>query len=353
MRVLIVYNKLWPYRIPIFSLLAKKYDLTVAYSLGEIPNTKLNFKIVYIPIWKYKRFVIHQNNLIKFCNQFEVVISYGDISWLSLMILAFLKRSYGLIYWSIGVRASYNTKYNERSLWDNLRFYFFSKADALLLYSDFPLKRYIERGWDMQKLFIAHNTVKVNKIIKSNDCKDRILFIGTLYKEKGISNLLNAYLEAKNELRVVFDLHIIGEGMGYKSVKSFIQKNKLKESVILHGPITDECILSEHFKKSFACISPNQAGLSVLHSMGYGCPFITKRGAITGGEIFNISDGINGILYNHSDELKNIIIDINKNPTKYINLGNKALDYYYACRKPSDMADGIIKAIEFVSKNNN
>ena len=93
-----------------------------------------------------------------------------------------------------------------------------------------------------------------------------------------------------------------------------------------------------------------QAGLSVLESMGCGVPFITSENAITGGESFNIQHGVNGILMKNLGDLKNIILDISKDTSKYIKMGERAYRHYWECRKPQDMAQGIINAIEYTLK---
>jgi glycosyltransferase involved in cell wall biosynthesis len=103
------------------------------------------------------------------------------------------------------------------------------------------------------------------------------------------------------------------------------------------------------FQKTLACISPLQGGLSVLESMGYGVPYITDANAITGGEAFNIVDGKTGLRVNNMsiDKLKDIILDISSNKQKYIEMGNNAYKHYWSCRKPEDMAQGVIDAIEY------
>jgi glycosyltransferase involved in cell wall biosynthesis len=347
-KVLILYNNLWHYRLPIFSILGNKYDLTVAYSIGGDGDKSFNFKTIKFPIFRIGRFVIHKKNLSEFCKEFDIVIVYGDISWLSFMKLVFVRRTFGLIFWSIGVRASYDTKFNEKTIWDIVRFYLFSKADALVFYSQAPIVRYLQKGWDKRKLFVANNTVEVINTLNEDIEKDRILFVGTLYKQKGTPELLDAYLAAMTLNHSIPDLHIIGGGEGIEEVRAFVSKHNLSDSIFIHGPIYDERVLSDHFQKSYACISPNQAGLSVLKSMGYGVPFITKSNAITGGEIFNINNGVTGLLYEKESELTDIIIDIANNPERFVSIGRSAKEHYDSCRKPSDMANGLSEAIEYV-----
>ena len=113
MKVLILYNQLFHYRIPIFKLLAENVDLTVAYSLGKGTEEKLNFKVLKLPILKFGRFVIHKKNILKLCNEYDVVITYGDIAWLKLSTLPFRKfRKFKTIFWSPGVSASYDKKFD-------------------------------------------------------------------------------------------------------------------------------------------------------------------------------------------------------------------------------------------------
>ena len=113
------------------------------------------------------------------------------------------------------------------------------------------------------------------------------------------------------------------------------------------GAIYDFKKLEPYFRQSFACISPGQAGLTVLTSMGYGTPFITKVGAITGGEIFNIKNNENGIIYDQENDLTNIIIDIHKNRQKYITMGINARKFYMTNRRPDQMVVGLTEAIKY------
>lgn len=349
-KVLILYNRIWPYRIPIFEILNEKYDLTVSYSKDNSFNGNVKFKVVKLSGKQYSRFFVHKDSLHEYCKNFDVVVGYGDIGWLSLMLLLFKrKRTYKIILWGIGVRASYNSNYGEKNHWDKIRYFLMRKADAVLFYSNDPIKTYLNENFRKEKLHVADNTVKVNSIDKRVQ-RDNLLFIGTLYKQKQIYALLESFKLAKKQNDMIPILNIIGDGDEFENIKKWIVENNFEESIYLRGKIFDENQLCHYFSKAIACISPGQAGLSVLKSMGYGVPFITKKNAITGGEIFNIENGINGVLYENNDELKNLILDISNNRDKYIEMGKKAKDYYDACRKPEDMAAGLIGAIEFVGK---
>lgn len=349
-RVLILYNYLFHYRIPIFKLLAEKYDLTVAYSFGSDNNGNFNFNIEKKIAYKYKRIVIHKDNIYKYCQQFDAVIAYGDIAWLKVSTLALRKkRNFKLLFWGIGVSASYNKKFDSIKRWDGIRDFFCKKADGQIFYSEYPIYKYINRGYKKETLFVAPNTVEVLNITRNPIDKINIfLFIGSLYSEKGFQSLLENYKASYLINENIYPLIIIGDGQERQKIVDWISKNKLEEKIHLKGAIYDEKIISEYFNQAIACISPHQAGLSVLKSMGYGVPFITMNDSITGGEIFNIINNENGILYQNENDLKNILLDIMQNKQKYYNMGIVAKKYYRSFRTPQDMAKGLDNAINYV-----
>ena len=352
-KVLILYNKLFHYRLPIFQLLAEKCDLTVAYSLGPDSKEDLNFKIKKLPIFKFKRFVFHKTNVYQLCQGFDVVIAYGDIAWLKLSTLPFHNgRKFKVIFWSPGVSASYDKKFDTVTHWDSVRDFFYRRADALVFYTNYPLLKYKNRGFAPEKLFVAPNTVEVfNDKDNTVPNKDSLLFIGTLYMEKGILTLLENYKTANLTNPTILPLNIIGGGDEFEKVKSWIIENNLVNKISLLGSIYDVEEKSNYFKCAFACISPVQAGLSVLESMGYGVPFITMNDAITGGERLNIQNGVNGVLMEDTGQLKDVIIDISKNKEKYLEMGKNALKYYMEGHKPQDMANGLYEAVDYVLKH--
>lgn len=350
-KVIILYNKIFHYRVPVWNLLAEKCDLTVTFSEGngKIPEgIDCNFKIIPLPAWSFKdRLVIQKKNIRKLVRNYDVVIAYGDIAWLKFSTLPWFNRT-KVIYHTLGVSASYTKGYDSNHHWDIIRKFFYSKADALAFYTSHPIEKYAAMGIPREKMFEAPNTVKV-EVIDNVKEKNTILFIGTLYREKGLQNLLDAYarLKKKHDMPV---LNIVGGGPDYDIIKEWVCDQNLQDNIILHGAIYDPKQKAHFFAQSLACISPLQAGLSVLESMGYGVPFITTRNAITGGEIFNIHDKVDGVLMDSIDQIDEVLEDIYINPDKYCEMGNRAKLYYQNNRTPQNMADGLWKAIQYVLK---
>ena len=352
--VLILYNYLFHYRIPIWNILAEKYNLKVIYSYPakEEVVKQCNFETEYIPVKSLSKLLYHEKKISEIAKEYDVVLSDGQVTFIDYSWLALRKRNYKLIYWCIGAPASYGRHYGEAGKgYYMVNDFFHRRADAMVFYSDVPIPLHLERGYKEEAMFVANNTVRVRKLDIDWAEKKSLLFIGTLYLEKGLQLLLDSYKEAFSKTENVLPLTIVGGGSEYEKVCQWIKDNNLSEHITLTGPIYDEAKKSEFFAKSIACISPLQAGLSVLESMGYGVPFITSEDAITGGEAFNIINNVNGLRMSNIAQLSSVICDISNNPQKYIEMGKKAHEHYWSCRKPEDMASGLIDAIEYVLKN--
>ena len=220
-------------------------------------------------------------------------------------------------------------------------------SDAAIFYTDYPVLKYIKSGIKKEKLFVAHNTVEVQPLRMCNE-KDIFLFVGTLYRAKGLDLLIESYSELANYLTQCPKLVIVGGGDEYNSILQWVNEKKLNDKIILTGPIYDEDKLAEYFSKAILCISPNQAGLSVQKAMGYGVPFVTKKDAYTGGEIFDIINGKNGILMDDESELYNILLDASNHPQKYYEMGINAKTFYDSNRTIEHMAQGVLDAIDYV-----
>lgn len=341
-KVVIYQDKIMPYRVEIFNLLAKQVDLTIVYADGKLPDG-IKFKTLKTEIKKIHGYTFLGKTYRKLEKQSDVVVLPLTQGIINTRIKLKSKKH---VFWGIGVPAAYNCRFDSIGDYDTLS-KLSKKANCCLFYSDYPIKKYKGLGYDTKKMFVASNTVSIPKINLREE-KKGILFVGSLYPQKKIDELLIAYNEVYKKNISLPNLTIIGNGSMYDWIMDYCEENKIADKVNLVGEIYDENILKEYFADSLVCISPDQAGLSVLKSMGYGVPYVTHRNAITGGEIFNIIDGVNGVLYDSAEELVDIITDITDNKRKYIEYGMSAYDYYWSQRKPETMVKGFVDAIKFI-----
>ena len=349
MKVLVINPLIPDYRLPIFNILGTEVDLTILHSGKYRQEDHLSFQQIILPIKKIGPFFVYPVNIHKICKKFDVVISEANIRYLDRNLLIINPfRKYKWITWGIGVSASYDKKFDEDLKTDFIRHLIFKNANAQIFYSDYPVKKYIKAGFNPESLFVANNTTQVIYNENIQFIKHKLLFVGTLYKQKKIYELLESYLEFSKYSSEIIPLHIIGYGSEYDNIKKWINENSMSNHIVLHGSIFDQTILEKHFREAFACISPGQAGLSVLTSMGYGTPYITRKDAITGGEIFNIVHDFNGTLYNSDKDLVNILKDISADPAKYIKMGLNARAHYLKHRSPTQMAQAFLDACNYV-----
>lgn len=351
-RVLLIQSVLQKYRTPIYLLMQKEVDLTLAYTEKNNINTP-QLKCICLPSIKLGKLCI-QRHLYKILNQYDVVISQPHFSNVRICLLSFLPRKFKLVTWDIGVRASYKTRFDlskKPSFSNRLLSIIHERADACIFY----MKETIEywgkyKRIDANKYFEAHNTVAVADFgeLPPFESRDSFLFVGSLYAQKGIGEMIEAYFVAKRKIGDLPKFIIVGKGEEKVNIENQIKDAGLDKDIILCGAIYDERILKDYFLSALLCISPKQAGLSVPKSLGYGCPFVTRPDAITGGERDNIVDGYNGFFYRSLEELSDLLVDVARNKEKYGSLSLNAHNYYLHNCTPEKMANGALAAINYV-----
>ena len=348
-KLLILQNELSAYNVPVYNIIAEQYDLTVGYyqkdkSKEECKFTKKHFETKTLgPLCFVK-------GLRKFAKDFDVVSIIPDMHVVSYCLIPFLPHSYKLTNWSIGFRVSYVHPYvtsRKHTLADYVFKKIISHCDASIFYMEKAKEFWRGTNLVLKKVFVAPNTTKVQSIEVDPAKKKNFLFVGTLYKGKGLDLLLQAYKKAVDVASIDNELHIVGDGEERQSIEYYVKKNNLESKVVLHGAIFDEVLLAQLFSEALLCISPTQGGLSCPKSMGYGVPFVTKTSAITGGEIYHITPGVNGIMYQNDDELEGILIEASQHPDKYLEMGSKAKEYYDNNATIYHMAKGAMAAFSY------
>ena len=351
-RVLIIQDILYSYRVPILERVAREVDLEVA-CVSTDKSFETSFPVTLLKTRSLGN-ALRMPGLKAFCDRFDVVVLQPHLSRPSVCLLPFRRnRSFIPVSWDIGVRVSYRRHYSlERTMdWDD-RLYgrIMRRCAANIFYMPEPVDVWARRGIPREKLFVAHNTVAITQTPYSPEGRKDFLFIGKLYPEKRVDLLLDAFrdaYEAAGRPEAFPLLHIVGGGSEESVLMEKARRDGIDRQVIFHHPIYDEVLLAPLFQRSILCISPHQAGLSVLKSFAYGTAFATRRDAITGGEIFNIRDGENGVLYDDDPALTSILSDAVVHPEKYLEMGRAAHRFYATDASPETMAGGILAAVRY------
>lgn len=352
-KLLILQNELSAYNVPTFNEIARSFELTVGFYKEDKSKQYCNFKKIILKFKKIGPFICI-NTIRRIAKNFDIVCFVPDMHVLSYCLLPFGKRTYKVVNWGIGFRVSYEHPFvtnREHNILDRIYQIVVSACDASIFYMEKAKDFWKETSFDMKRVFVAPNTAEVYPFEFIPAKKRNLLFIGTLYRGKGVDLLLDSFKKAKDKTKKTIHLVIIGEGEMKDSINEYIQKNNLQDSVQLKGAIYDESRLAKEFQEALLCISPSQGGLSCPKSMGYGVPFVCRKDAITGGEIYHITNGVNGIRYESDIDLTNILADAMNCPEQYVEMGRKAKDYYDNNATIAHMAQGAINAFNYVIDN--
>jgi glycosyltransferase involved in cell wall biosynthesis len=347
-KVLIIQEVLLHYRIPLFNRIGRdsNIQLTVAYDRNfKFNNQKaVNFKTITFCNQKLGFFfkIRHLRKLIK---PFDHIIIMGDLHWLPTFIIALLfKKKSKIYFWGIGLSSQDGLKKN--LITDKLRFLLNDISSGTILYSPNVAQYYKENVTKKNQVFTARNTIEVQKFPFPVNHRTKIISIGSFKKYKNLGNLIVAFSQVINDLGKNITLDFIGDGEEEQSLKELVHFHNLNDRVIFWGRKENDKDIYPIISEALVCISPTQAGLAVLHSMAFGCPFLTSENAVTGGERFYIENNVNGYFYDGTvKKLAEKILWIVKNPEKNRQVARNAYDFYHNNCNINDFANSFIDII--------
>jgi len=336
-KVLLLQGYIPHYRIPIFNRLGAEKDinLTIAHSGKSVSEDGDSFKELIVPMLKWKNFKWQYK--IPNVSNYDIVVGSFDIHWLSSLWILFRKPT-KVVLWGIG---------KGRNKFVNLlRKRIVKRTDGLILYSDQDAEYFANDS--KKEIFIANNTLSIpNSVDYSSENKKYFIFVGSLYKGKGLETLIEAYSKLNNSS---FDLVIIGDGSERENIEHLVESKGLSERVHFEGFINDNTLLAEYYKYAICSISPHQAGLSVLQSMAFGVPFITRTDAYSGGEKLNIEHEISGYFYNTDQELVGFMQNLVDNGGEARRLGHNAFVHFNENRSVDNMVSGFLQCFKEIKK---
>lgn len=351
-KILIITNQIPHYRIALYEKLCDDFEVTVAHKGSVIDNSRFK-EIIYQekgigPFWSFKHSIISDD--------FDVVVAYLNVRLVNLYRLIFgKKKPFKIILNGIGVAASYTKKYDSGKAVAWITKQLVSRADASVFYDDYPVIKYSAMGVDPNKLFVAFNTVYVNEQylrLPDSRQRDTYLFIGSLYKEKGLKQLLEVYTEARKKRIDLPNLNIVGDGPDRSYAQYYIDKNDLQDNISILGQIEDDAQLQPIFISAICSISPGQAGLSVQKSFAFGVPFLTSRYPITGGEYTSIIENVTGFFFDGTNkDLLDKLVQI-KDRQDLDLVRENCREFYNRFRSPKVWKDGFSSAIHYALNKN-
>lgn len=121
-----------------------------------------------------------------------------------------------------------------------------------------------------------------------------IAFIGRLDARKRLDLLLEYYRGLKRT-HPATRLLVIGDGPGSDLVREAAAAD---QDIVWRGPVIAERLIAEDMRATHVVLLPGASGLSIVHALAYGKPFLTCGGpsAWHGPEIAYLEDGRNGML---------------------------------------------------------
>ena len=340
-KILITQNKILHYRKALFNMLCTIYDVTVLHSGTPSVNDGDFYKEIIVPMKKIGPFYLQSGVLSEIKKDYAAVVVMCDLHWVNNMLsLYFHSKKTKFIWWGSWLTDKYFV--------DKIKISLAKQADANIFYSEEAKNSFAVRHVPESKLFVANNTFDVGVRVNASEhpTKNRILFVGSLDERKENDILIKAFHNIIQNIDASINLTIIGEGITRTALEEMVAAYKLTDRVNFEGKITDTAKLRDYYAESIVSVSYGQAGLSVLQSLGYGVPFVTKKGAISGGEKTNIMDGYNGYFCeNNEQSLSDTLLKLCNNIDFARQLGANAYDYYSKHCTIENMVAGFQKAI--------
>ena len=341
-KILIQYNYILHYRKPFFNELSKYYDVTVLHS-GEAsvtPNDK--YKEIIVPVKRIGPFYL-QKNVIKEVrsNNYDIVIALFDVRWINTVLSVCFNKNSKFIWWGAWITKS--------KIANSIRLFFTKKSYSSVFYTNEAKKDFINYGISEDNLYVANNTFDVEHRIKSyeHEVKNTILFVGSLNKRKQNNILLKSFNNIIDKIPKDIKVIIIGDGKEGKYLKNLVTELGIDERVCFKREINDAEGLKKYYSEAIVSVSFGQAGLSVLQSLGFGVPFLTKKNAISGGEKYNIKHNMNSVFCEDDQKsLEEMLVYLCNNIEFSRKLGQNAYEYYSKYCTIENMVQGFRDSIE-------
>jgi glycosyltransferase involved in cell wall biosynthesis len=330
MNVVFLQASLSEYRIPLFRELSHNFNITVIYSSPTSSRQHVtcpspNLRFIQLPRscffslpWINSLFsVVHSID-------YDLLVIPDHFTWIQFSILRIFSIRTPVIWY--GLQKS------------RLPFYTFTKKFFFNLFRDTAVCYTPQIASSLKRLGFLRSHVKYvnntlfdldNLPVSFTNEKNLFLAVGTLCHRKRYDLLIRAFHQLVSLYpHLPLKLIIVGAGPEASKLKSLCTELDLDADQILVGNISDNFILNQYYSSAIACVSPGQAGLTLLQSMAHGVPFITSKGAVNAGELYNLIDGITGLLAESPSSVYSCMLTLVMDPVLRLNISINAYSRY-------------------------
>jgi len=342
--IIVIQGELPHYRIGFFNALSDLDEVVVVHSGMPVSCSTDRFEEVVLPVKKLGPFQVQQG-LIELISERrpDAIIAMFDLRWVNSVRAMFrFDKALRWIWWGIG------TGRNKFASW--ARRVLAARPNPIVFYNEEARRSFSERQDLQSRLFVANNTLHVPDRIRCYQYpkKTRLINVGSLDERKQNDVTIHVLKEIQDEIGADICFSLIGDGDASDSLQDLVKDLGMESNVELIGRIVDPALLSQYYKEAIAAVSFGQAGLAVLQSMAFGVPFVTRKNAITGGEKYNIIDGVNGLLCgDNPDDLKEALLKLVQDVDYARTLGEAAFEHYTTTANLDNMVSGFAEALRW------
>ena len=330
-RVAILHQGFIPiYRVKFYELLNRAGDISYVVFHGTPPSDTghhevqqtfdfPNVRVVnrQLSWWGYQ--LIYQPVIKQIVSgAYDAVVLGHEVKFVSNLILFVLCKLRGIpvIWWGHG--------FNKQEI-RRLRIPFLSQAveilksqlacsaDRYLVYSEGGSERLQQAGMPVEQIAVVRNTMDIDsecqlharfKQVHPMKLREKfglapdsgiLLFIGRLYKEKRIEELVELVrrLNQQQLCHQAVEAVIIGDGPEFDSLSTLGQSIP---GVRFTGAIYEPELVAQYLRIADAMVIPGKVGLAVNHAFAHGVPVITRRHYLHAPEVEYIEPGQNGLI---------------------------------------------------------
>lgn len=322
-RVLIQQRTIPHYRVPVFRELARRgFDVTVMFSSDPGLDNAQPEGITPLQVPLRELSIAHHTALWQpeslrqvRSGSYDVAILSWDLHYVFLVpsLLAARMGGVATLLWGHGYS-------KQESRWRRqLRLVVARLADGCLFYNQGGAASAVAKGLDPQRVFVAINSLdqagiqpELHRWRQDRRRLDTfrreqrlegpvVLFVSRLDPRNRVDLLIRAVARLKRRLQGI-TLAIVGKGPDLDRLQRVAGEEGLGADVRFVGPLYQESALASWFCAADVFCYPTNAGLSLLHAMGYGVPVVTSDHTDSHNpEIEAVKHEINGLLFRHGD----------------------------------------------------